>query len=301
MIPTYEKIMLPLLKFLGDSKEHTSREAIDYLAKEFELTEEERKEFLRSGAQSVFDNRVRWASTYLYKAGLIDKPRRGVWIITERGKEVLNEKPDNITSQFLIRYEEFKKFYTMSRTREEVEDERQDEFTPEEKIMSSVRIINERVKSDLLQKIINQSPEFFERLVIDLIVKMGYGGSFEELAQHLGKSRDEGLDGLIKEDLLGFDNIYLQAKRWKDSPVGRRELQSFVGALHGRGCRKGIFITTSNFTRDAIEYVENIRDIKIVLIDQDKLLDYMLRFNLGVSIDKPIEIKKIDEDYFIED
>jgi len=176
------------------------------------------------------------------------------------------------------------------------------EQPPEEIISVQLEILKEKLKDELRQRILEKSPQFFEKLVLELIVKMGYGGSFEEASKVLGKSGDEGIDGVIKEDVLGLDNIYLQAKRYNPGQsIGRKEIQSFVGALHGKGARKGIFITTASFTKEALQYAENIKDIKVVLIDGDKLLDYMIKYNLGVRVDSVIEIKKIDSDYFEEE
>lgn len=301
MLPTYEEIMHPLLKYLADGKEHIFQEAQEYLAQYFQLTDEERNELLKSGFQTKFANRVGWASTYLSKACLLKKPKKGVWTITEIGKEVLAKNPPQIDNEFLTQFEEFQKFVYYQPEGKREKDEKVEILTPIELIEKSVEVENRNCKGELLEKILNSTPEFFEKIVLDLIIKMGYGGSLEEAAQHLGRSGDEGVDGLIKEDLLGLDNIYIQAKRWKSGSIGRAEIQGFVGALLGKGAKKGLFITTAKFTKEAEEFArKDIKDIKVILIDREKLLDYMLKFNVGVRTSQTFEIKKIDEDYFLE-
>ena len=299
MIPSFQEMMLPLLEFLNDGKEHSIDEAEDYLAKVFKLTEEERHRLLPSGNQTVFRNRVGWARTYMYKAKLLDVPRRANIVITERGLEVLKENPQSLSVKYLMRFPEFVEFHKSNKKGKPEEPELPTK-SPEEIVYEKTDEINNYVKSELISKILKSSPRFFEKLVLDLIVKMGYGGSFEDVSELLGKTGDEGVDGLIKEDVLGLDNVYLQAKRWTTGTVGRKELQSFVGALHGKGAKKGIFITTSTFTKDALEYANSLKDMTLILIDGDKLVDYMLKYNVGVQVKNTIEIKKIDEDYFDE-
>lgn len=298
MIPKYDEIMLPLLKMLGDGQEHHLRECIDKLSKEFGLTEKEKRELLPSGKQSIFDNRVGWAKTYLLKAGLIESPRRGYIKITERGKQVLEENVNKLDKQYLMRFDEFKEFINKTEREQIAKTKYEDAGTPEEIIEDQFEILKKNLKEQLMEKIMQSSPQFFERLVIDLIVKMGYGGSFEEVTKHLGRSGDEGIDGVIKQDPLGLDNVYIQAKRWSSGSIGRPLIQSFVGALHGKGTRKGIFITTSKFSNDAVDYSNSLKDMTVVLIDGDKLLDYMIQYNVGVQLGKTIEFKKIDFDYF---
>ncbi len=304
MIPKYDELMLPLLKLLSDGKERSIRECVEELANEFRLTDEERNTLLPSGRQALFENRVNWARTYLAKARLIESPKRGYVRIAERGKEVLAGSPQRIDAQYLMRFKEFQEFY---RPRNEEQGTSasslelktlEESRTPEELIDDQVEILKKSLKDELMEKLRVSSPQFFERLVIDLIVKMGYGGSYEEVSQHLGKTGDEGIDGVIKQDPLGVDNIYIQAKRWFLGTVGRPVVQAFVGALHGKGARKGIFITTSRFSSEAIEYVNSLKDMTIVLIDGDKLLDYMIQYNVGVQVYKTLELKKIDFDYF---
>jgi restriction system protein len=270
----------------------------NYLAKHFNLTEEERNVLLPSGTQPVFKNRVGWARTYLYKAKLIDVPERGSVVITSRGLEVLNENPSIMDVKYLMKFPEFVEFHQSHK--KDKEETVSLESSPEEVISEKIDEINSLIKGELLDRILKSSPRFFEHLILDLIVKMGYGGSFEEASKLLGKSGDEGVDGLIKEDILGLENVYLQAKRWDKGTIGRPEIQKFVGALHGKGAKKGIFITTSMFSKEALDYAESIKDMKIVLIDKEKLLNHMLKYDIGVEIKDSIEIKKIDEDYFEE-
>ncbi|MFU2158605.1 restriction endonuclease [Caldisericum sp. AR60] len=299
MIPKFHKLMKPMLQFLQDQKDHTIDEVEDYLANLFKLTNEERNELLPSGKQRVFKNRVYWARTYLNKAKLVDVPKRGSIVITDRGLKVLKDNPSEIDVKYLTKFNEFVEFYKGYKKEKSTEIDIQ-EATPEEVIFQKIEELNSIIKSDLRKRIMEASPRFFERLILDLIVSMGYGGSFEEASKLLGKSGDEGIDGVIKEDVLGLDKIYLQAKRWDNSTIGRKEIQAFVGALHGKVAKKGIFITTSTFTKDALKYAEKISDMKVVLIDGDRLLDYMLKYNVGVEQKTTIEIKKVNEDYFEE-
>ncbi len=301
MIPKFNEIMKPMLELLKDGNIYHQRDIIEKLAEHFKLTPEERNELLPSGQQSVFDNRVGWAKTYLLKALLIDSPKRGYIQITERGEKVLEENPESIDVNFLKRFNEFKEWLISSSGKKHKDLEIEKESgSPEELIYENLEKINSLLKKDLLDRLLTLSFNSFEKLVIDVIVKMGYGGSFEEAKEHLGKSGDEGIDGLIKQDILGLDKIYIQAKKWKEGSVGRQEIQKFVGALHGKGATKGIFITTSKFTSDAIDYASKLNDITVTLIDGEKLVDYMLKFNVGVQVKTTIEIKKIDEDYFEE-
>jgi restriction system protein len=303
MLPSYDEIRKVMLEYLGDGKERKFSEIVDYVAKYYNLSEEELSELLPSGTQTKFENRVWWARTYMAKAGLIETPRRGYVRITERGLQALKENPPVIDHAYLLKFEEFRNFFYGKRSgvKQAEESSESEELTPLEVIEREMGKLNEALKDELIKKILERPPRFFEKLVLELIVKMGYGGTFEEASKVLGKSGDEGVDGVIKEDLLGLDNIYLQAKRYKpDQTIGRKEIQSFVGALHGKGSRKGIFITTASFTKEAKDYAESLKDIKVILIDGDKLIDYMIKYNLGVRVDRVIEIKKIDLDYFEE-
>jgi restriction system protein len=300
-IPDYQTIMLPLLKFSGDQQEHSLREAIDQLAQKFGLTEIERRELLPSGLQEVFNNRVAWARTYMGKAGLLESTRRGYFKITGRGVTVLKQNPDRIDVKFLEQFEEFRQFRALRHTKteeEEVEGEIH-ERTPEEALESAYKQLRDNLANELLQQIKSCSPGLFEKIVVELLVKMGYGGSRQDAGRAIGKSGDEGIDGIIKEDRLGLDIIYIQAKRWENT-VGRPEVQKFAGALQGQRARKGIMITTSNFSKEALDYASRI-DSKIVLIDGEQLAQLMIDHSLGVSPMAAYEIKKIDTDYFTEE
>lgn len=301
-IPDFQSIMLPVLKFAGDGKEHSLRETIEALAEELALTNDERNELLPSGQQATFDNRVGWARTYLQKAGLLEATRRGYYKLTERGQQVLNQNPQQVNVAFLKQFPEFVEFQTPKRHKTEtaaaIETTDEDQ-TPEETIEGAYHRIRQNLSADLLQTIKALSPAFFERLVIDLLVKMGYGGTRKDAGQAIGKSGDGGIDGIIKEDRLGLDIVYIQAKRW-DGVVGRPEIQKFAGALQGQRAKKGIFITTSNFSPAAEEYVRLIES-KIVLIDGATLAQLMIDFNIGVAPIASYELKRIDSDYFTEE
>jgi len=299
-IPDYQTVMLPLLRFAGDKQEHSLREAIDRLADEFKLTEEERKELLPSGQQEVFNNRVGWARTYMKKAGLLETTRRGHFQVTDRGMQVLTKKPARIDVKFLDQFDEFKQFRALRHTRsiDEQPEEAERDATPEEALESAYKRLRDNLATDLLQQIKATSPSLFEKLVIELLLKMGYGGSRQDAGRAIGKSGDEGIDGIIKEDRLGLDIIYVQAKRWENT-VGRPEVQKFAGALQGQRARKGIMITTSSFSAEAEDYASRI-DSKIVLIDGEQLAQLMIDHNLGVSPTAAYEVKKIDTDYFTE-
>jgi restriction system protein len=267
-IPDYQTLMLPLLKFSGDGNDHTTREAVDHLAGEFQLTPAERTELLPSGQQAMFNNRVGWANSYLKKAGLLESPRRGTFRITHRGRKVLEERHPRLNVKFLEQFPEFIEFRDGSRNGGENADRETisgpTEKTPEEALEQAYQGIRQALARDILNRVLACSPTFFERLVVELLVKMGYGGSRKDAGERVGQSGDGGIDGIIKEDRLGLDTIYLQAKRWQGS-VGRPEIQKFVGALQGQRAKKGVIITTSQFTAEAIEYASLI-ETKVVLI-----------------------------------
>lgn len=302
-IPDYQTLMLPLLRFSGDNAEHTPREAVETLATQFQLTPAERIELLASGQQALFNNRVGWANSYLKKAGLLEASRRGVFRITDRGRHVLGENPERIDAKFLEQFPEFIEFRDASRnTREEAKPETAvpaSSQTPEEALEIAHQSIRLDLAQEILSRILSCSPVFFERLVVELLVKMGYGGSRRDAGERIGQSGDGGIDGIIKEDRLGLDTIYLQAKRWQGS-VGRPEIQKFVGALQGQRARKGVFITSSSFTAEAIDYTSRI-DTKIVLIDGQLLANLMMDFDVGVSVSASYIVKRIDSDYFEEE
>jgi restriction system protein len=306
MIPDFQTLMLPLLSLFTDGRERHYRDLVESMAVEFDLTSEERRELLASGAQAVFDNRVSWAKTYLKKAGLIDSPKRATFLITDLGKKVLAEKPLRIDIKYLRQFPAFLEFQNASRSENDIEIESVTGIaingqTPEEHLDKAYQQIRKTLASELLHKVVELSPTFFERLVVELLVKMGYGGSLKDAGKAMGKSGDEGIDGTIKEDKLGLDIIYIQAKRWRlGNVVGRPELQKFVGALAGQGAKKGIFITTSTFTKEALEYTPR-NETKIVLIDGEQLAQLMIDYNLGCTTQQIYEVKKIDNDYFGEE
>ncbi|KAF0098593.1 MAG: restriction system protein [bacterium] len=298
-IPDYQSVMKPLLRFTADKLEHSLREAVDSLAIEFRLTQDELKELLPSGQQFVFVNRVGWARTYLKKAGLLESTRRSHFQITPRGMDVLNQAPDRIDVKYLDQFDEFKEFRNLKRTRleEAVTDDLSDN-TPEEALETAYKQLRDTLANDLLLQLKGSSPSLFEKIVVELLVKMGYGGSRNDAGKAIGRSGDEGIDGIIKEDRLGLDIIYIQAKRW-DGTVGRPEVQKFAGALQGQLARKGIMITTSAFSKEANEYASRIEN-KIVLIDGEQIAQLMIDHGLGVSPVAIFEVKKLDSDYFSE-
>jgi len=300
-IPDYQTCMLPLLQHYGDGQEHTNRESIDALATGFKLTDEERRLMLPSGVQGLFDNRVNWARTYMKKAALIESPKRGVHTITKRGLDVLKKKPEKINVSYLGRFKEFEEFRSLRHVKEETEAPELDinNKTPEESLEFAYQKIRGDLAAELLQRLSTCSPTFFERLVVEVIVKMGYGGTRQDAGKAIGKAGDGGIDGIIKEDKLGLDAIYIQAKRW-ESTVGRPEIQKFIGALAQQRARKGLFITTSTFSAEAEDCVSRI-DAKVVLIDGETLAQMMIDYNVGVSTVATYEVKKIDSDYFSEE
>jgi len=299
-IPEFHTLMLPMLECIADGKEYSVKEITELLANKFQLTQEDRNKLLPSGQQYYFENRMGWARTHLKKAGLIDSSKRAFVKITGRGLDLLKEKPKEINVKYLKRYPEFIEFITPHKD-ENADDETVEAIehqTPEEMLEKSYQQIRNILATDILEKVMNLTPTRFEKLVVELLVKMGYGGSIKDAGKAMGKVGDEGIDGIIKEDKLGLDIIYIQAKRWKpESVIGRPELHKFVGALAGQGAKKGIFITTSSFTKDAIEYQPK-NETKIVLIDGEQLAQYMIDHNLGVSISNTYELKRLDNDYF---
>jgi len=303
-IPDFQSIMLPLMQLASDGKEHSFRDSVEYLAKFFNLSDDDRKELLPSGQQPTFDNRVGWTKTHLMKAGLLESPRRAIFQITLRGKEVLSKNLSEINSKFLKQFPEYIKFAGANTSVETSslpsQDNLTEQITPEEALASVYQKLKLSLAQDLLMLVKDCTPDFFERLVVKLLVKMGYGGSIQDAGKAIGKSGDEGIDGIIKEDRLGLDAIYIQAKKWEGT-VGRPEIQKFVGALAGQGAKKGVFITTSSFSREAQEYAKNMKDTKIVLLDGEQLTQFMIDYNLGVSIISLYEVKKIDSDFFIDE
>lgn len=304
-IPDFQSIMLPLLKFYSKGSEYSTKEAVESLAQFYKLTEEELAELLPSRTQNTFNNRVHWAIAHLKMASLLENTKRGHYKITSNGLALLQSNPAIVNLRLLKtipEYIEHTKSYKKENTYSNDEpdlDSADENLTPEESLEYSFQKINKSLAEDLLSKIKKMSASFFEKLVIELLVKMGYGGSIKDAGKAIGKSGDEGIDGIIKEDKLGLDIIYVQAKRW-EGVVGRPELQKFVGALAGQGAKKGIFITTSYFSKDALDYTPK-NETKIVLVDGEQLAKYMIDYDLAVSTVSNYQIKKIDLDYFGEE
>ena len=299
-IPDFQTLMLPLLKALADKQEHSMKDVTTTLSGQFNLSEDERNIASEVSGQPVMYNRTAWAKTYLKRAGLIEQTRRGFFRVSEGGEKVLKSAPPAINIKFLRQFAEFKE--TQKQPEALQKDQSLPEIqteTPDELIDSGAKAIRAALSDEILQRIKGCSPAFFERLVVELLVKMGYGGSRQDAGRAIGRSGDEGIDGVIHEDRLGLDVIYLQAKRW-ESVVSRPEIQKFVGALQGQRAKKGVFITTSDFTKEAAEYVRHI-DNKVVLINGTLLANLMIDHNVGVSLAATYEIKKIDSDYFLEE
>lgn len=302
-IPDYQSIMLPLLKTVSNGNEFIVSDLVQSLGEKFKLTEEELSELLPSGTETRFRNRVSWVLTYFKKAKILESTGRAKVIITNRGIELLEENPISLRTRDLYRYQEFVEFQKRNKDSQgrdrggavEVGDE---QHTPEETLESGYATLRRNLEIDLLDRIKSCSPRFFEGLVVDLLVAMGYGGSHKDAGQAIGQSGDGGIDGIIKEDRLGLDVVYIQAKRW-ESNIGRPIVQGFAGSLEGQRARKGVLITTSKFSDDAKKYVMNIEK-KIVLIDGELLAQYMVDYNIGVAEVATYTIKKIDVDYFEE-
>ncbi len=300
-VPDFQSLMLPLLRLAADGRERPLAEVRDLLAAEFGLGAAERDELLPSGRQSRFGNRVAWAKVYLQQAALLVSPRRGHFQISDRGRELLKAPPERIDIKFLERYPEFAEFRGRKgeiggeNQRLPVEAELE---TPEEALETAHLKMRASLASEVLGRVKAGSDKFFERLVVELLLKMGYGGSRSDAGQAVGRSGDEGIDGVISEDRLGLEVVYLQAKKWEGT-VGRPEIQKFVGALHGKRAKKGVFITTGAFTADAAAYVEHI-DPKVVLIDGRRLAEFMIDFEVGVATTRTYHMKRVDSDYFDE-
>ncbi|ENW28348.1 restriction endonuclease [Acinetobacter lwoffii] len=306
-LPTYDQLMLPLMKLLSELNEPIKiSDAANILAERSNLHEEDLNKILPSG-KNIFKDRVAWAKTYLVKAGLVQQPKRAYCEISSLGRQVDLKSLDAITNEYLAQFNGFSDFKLGKKNKDEfgsgnlqvIEslNSYQETQTPEETIQNTTELLKSDLKSDLLQMVKDKSPSFFERLVVDLLVAMGYGGSHQDAAQAIGKTNDGGIDGVISEDRLGLDKIYIQAKRWKDT-VGRPDIQQFKGALADQVAKKGVFITTSSFSKEAIE---SARKSGIVLIDGDKLTSLMIEFGLGVQIERSFHIYKIDQDRFDED
>jgi restriction system protein len=303
-VPDFQSLMLPLLRMAADKKERALHEAREHLAEKLGVSEQERALLLPSGRQAVFNNRVAWAKVYLQRAGLLTSSKRGYFQIAPRGLEVLSTNPPRIDIKYLDRFPEFVEFRTkkddsVPNDASVPDTASSDHHTPEEALEASYGRIRTDLAADLLERVKKTSPSFFETLVVELLVKMGYGGSRKEAGKAIGQSGDEGIDGVINEDRLGLDVIYIQAKKWTGT-VGRPEIQKFVGALHGKRAKKGVFLTTGTFSSDAKDYVSHI-DPKVVLIDGRQLAELMIDFDLGVAPVASYQVKRIDSDYFGEE
>lgn len=307
MIPDFQTLMLPVLEILGDGKEHDSQNLLDAICLRYKLTDEEQQELLPSGSQRIINNRVAWAKVYMTKAKLLESPRRSIVRITEAGIKILESKPGRIDIKFLKNipaFAEWQKSYANqskkdSNNSSQNAEEDETEKTPEELLEYSFTKLNDQLATEIIQKIKSCSAGFFEQLVIDLLIKMGYGGSLKDAGKTTRLTNDEGIDGIIKEDKLGLELIYIQAKKWDDKPVGRPDIQSFVGALDGQKASKGIFITTSRFAENARTYVKSISK-KVILIDGKELASLMIEYSVGLSSKRVYDVKKMDLDYFEE-
>ncbi len=300
-VPDFQSFFKPLLEIASDDKEHSMKDARVFISNKMQLSEEDLSELLPSGTQTKFDNRVAWAKSYFVQAKVLESSRRGYFKITKRGIDLLKQGHERIDVKILNQYPEFIEFHTsksekQSNNSHEIEIQ---DVTPEETLQNAYQSIRNDLANSILSLIKTNSPKYFENLVIDLMISLGYGGSRQDASRAIGQSGDEGIDGIIKEDKLGLDVIYIQAKRW-DGTVGRPEIQKFVGALHGKRAKKGVFITTGKFSNDAISYVETI-DPKVILIDGKMLTELMIDHNLGVSTTVTYNIKRIDSDYFEEE
>lgn len=305
-VPDYQSVMLPLLRFAARKEtEISTSEAVEALAKELRLTEDDLKEMLPSGIQATFVNCVGWASTYMKKAGLLEATRRGFYQITDRGKDLLKKQPKTINVRLLEQFPEFLEFQNLKGTRsgdKAPESKGTSDIstaTPSEALEAAYENLRDELSDELLSRLKKISPSFFERVVVELLVKMGYGGSRADAGKAIGRSGDGGIDGIIKEDKLGLDVVYIQAKRWDNNPVGRPDVMQFASALQAQRANKGIFITTSRFTDDARSYVSRIGS-KIVLIDGEQLTSLMIEHDVGVSTVSLYPVKKVDSDYFEE-
>lgn len=303
-VPDFQSIMRPLLSILADDREHDNAEIRGRLAEHFSLTPEELQAQIPSGRAKLFANRIGWATTHLYQSGLIERPRRSVYRITTRGQTILAEHPDRVDLRVLSQFEEYQEFRarttgsSSTAAAEPIEHSTSDQ-TPEEQIDVGYRLLRSALAADVLDRVKEQSPAFFEQLVLDVLQAMGYGGTHESALERLGQSGDEGVDGVIRGDELGLDLIYVQAKRWQN-PVGRPEIQKFFGALHGKRANKGVFITTSSFTGEAVAYADSVTP-RIILVDGRELARLMIDYGVGVTRARRYDIKRIDLDYFAVD
>lgn len=301
-VPKFFEFFPAVIQVLLDNQEKSVKQIRLDAVKLMHISDEDCIELLPSGRQRTVDNRVNWAITYLKNAGLIRSIKRGVYVITEEGMKAYTDVGDRIDLAYLERYESFRSFHgaSLATPATKSNEETPQEETPQDMFEKAYLQINAALAEDLLAAIMDHSPQFFEQLVVDLLLKMGYGSSLNSSGLVVGKTGDEGIDGIIREDKLGFSNIYIQAKRWdpETMSIGRPEIQKFVGALAGQGASKGLFITTAQFTKEAINYASKQSAAKIVLVDGKQLTRLMIEYGIGVSIQSVFTIKKIDSDYF---
>jgi len=300
-VPDFQTFLRPMLEAVADEQMHKIKDLAPQISSRFKLSDADREDLLPSGKQTRFNNRVQWAATFLNAAKLVERKSRGVIAITARGKEELSVAPPKITVQYLMKYPEFKTFRGFGNegqvTSPPVE-EQSEAITPAEQIEIAYQNIRKSLAIELLEKVKTSTPAFFERLVVDLLVRMGYGGSRADAGQAIGKSGDDGIDGIIKEDRLGLDLVAIQAKKWTNTTVGRPDVQAFSGSLDGQGAKKGVFITTSQFSQDAKGYVKRLGDKKIILIDGEQLAELMIDFGVATVTHETYEVKRIDLDFF---
>lgn len=308
-IPDYETLMLPLLKVARDGQEHRTNDVADRLASDFKLTKEERQQLLPSGKQATFTNRIAWAKTYLVQAGLLEATKRAHFRITDRGRKVLAETPASIDNEYLSQFPEFIQFRERSHLAGKPVSSDPTEITatsvatqtPDELLRSTVKQIEAVLAKELLNRVIQAPPAFFERLIVKLLLAMGYGGSQDNSGRIVGQSGDGGIDGVIDQDALGLDQVYVQAKRYAiENAVSEPEIRGFTGSLGAAKASKGVFVTTSYFTQPARSFAER-HPFRIVLIDGEQLATFMIRHNVGVRIDETLYLKKVDEDFFLDE
>jgi restriction system protein len=298
-VPTFDQLTLPLLQLVGDGAVHALRDVIDELADHLELTDDQRNELLPSGRKTRFEDRASWAATYLKKAGLLESAGWGKVCITQRGVDVLRSGPTHINRRFLMQFPEFRTFINGKHDTPEAVDYGYIDMTPHDLMQTAYLGIRQDLADDLLDIVLSGSPAFFERLVVDVLLAMGYGSSHASASRTVGRSGDGGIDGYIQEDKLGLDTIYIQAKRWTpDRPVGRPEIQAFVGSLIGVKGKKGVFITTSRFTQEAVEYTAGVSEVKVILMDGAELTRLMMEHEVGVVTERHYVVQMVDHNYF---
>lgn len=300
-VPKFDVFLDPILRYFKDGAIHSLNDVRIAVANDLNLSDEDLSEMLPSGKQSRYYNRVTWACTYLKKAGLIESPQRGKYKITTGGNEAL-ASGEIIDLDYLNRFDSYIAFQKATNTMAELREEEEKDLSPSELLDSAFEQIKSSLASDLMEEIMKLTPTQFEKLVVVLLLKMGYGDGIEKAGFVTQKSNDGGIDGIIKEDQLGFSNIYIQAKQWSsDTSIGRQEIQKFVGALQGLQAQKGLFITTAKFSSGAKNYADNLLGAKVVLVDGQDLASLMIKHNVGVSTEHVYEVKKIDSDFFMDE